>query len=72
MKLDEAAEGSHLIISAIEGGRTMRRRLAEVGIFEGEEIEIVRRGMGPLIVRAAGAKMAIGRGQASKIEVRPL
>jgi len=48
----------------------MQRRLSELGIYSGSRLEVVRNSGGPVIVLVLGTRFAIGRGQASKIEVR--
>ena len=45
------------------------RRLKALGIFEGQELELARRGS-PLIVKAAGGKVAIAEDIARQIVVR--
>lgn len=58
-------------ISAIHGGHVMLARLNAMGIHEG--VAIIRRNgqplRGPLVLEAAGSKLAIGFGMAQKIMV---
>ena len=56
---------------SIEGGKTLRKRLAELGLSSGDEIRVVQRhGHGPLILAVKeDTRMAIGRGMAEKILV---
>lgn len=56
---------------SIEGGKTLRKRLAELGLSAGDEVRVVQRhGRGPLILAVKeDTRMAIGRGMAEKILV---
>ncbi|MDP7395449.1 MAG: FeoA family protein [Lentisphaeria bacterium] len=45
------------------------QRLEALGIFEGQDMKLAKRG-NPLIVKAAGGKVAISRDLASQILVR--
>ncbi len=67
-----AAPCDHCLrLVGVEGGRTLRRRLTELGLNPGCELRVVQRHMGgPLIVAVKGdARMAIGRGMAQRIIV---
>lgn len=70
MPLTAAPSGKKLTLKAIAGGREMRRRLSELGLTTGIQFEIIQAcGGGPLLLRVAGSKIAIGRGMARHIEV---
>lgn len=63
-------EGSKVVIREIVGsGHGLKRRLLEMGLTPGTEVEVLRNGWGPVIVRFRGSSVAIGRGMASKIIV---
>jgi len=72
--LSAAPCGECLRLVGIEGGRRLRRRLAELGLNPGSVVRVVQRQSGgPLILAVKGdARMAIGRGMAHKIIVAPL
>ncbi len=55
----------------VAGGRTVRRRLAELGLNPGCNLRVVQsRGHGPLILAVKDdTRMAIGRGMAHRIMV---
>jgi ferrous iron transport protein A len=55
----------------VAGGRTVRRRLAELGLNPGCRLRVVQsRGHGPLILAVKDdTRMAIGRGMAHRIMV---
>ncbi len=68
LKAGEKAE-----IVRLSGGRGFVRRLQEMGLVPGQIIEIVRNTpVGPVELSVIGTHLAIGRGIASKITVRPL
>jgi len=58
---------------SIEGGRGLRRRLAELGIAPGCEVRVLQNYGGPLILAVKeDARMALGREMARRILVRPV
>jgi len=56
----------------IHGGWGILRRLAELGIYPGAIVRMENKSWGPVVVSVAGVRIAIGRGVASRIYVRPL
>lgn len=66
ISLDEGEEG---IVHSISGGWGLTSRLAAMGIAPGSKVKILRNDRGPLLVVTNGTRIAIGRGQASKIIV---
>lgn len=69
MNLLEVAEGRESEIKKINAGHGLMLRLSELGLFEGSKVEVLRNKQGPVIIRVFGSTLALGRGQASKIEV---
>lgn len=68
--LTEMMEGEEGTVHSILGGHGLIGRLASMGIFPGARIKVFRKGWwGPVIVIAEGTKIAVGRGQASRIMV---
>ena len=61
--------GAHGVVHQIAAGTCATKRLYEIGINPGTEIEVVKNDVGPLILSLAGHKIAIGRGLAQKIVV---
>jgi len=62
----------HATIVALGGGHGMLSRMATLGFTPGAEVTMVQNfGRGPLIVQVRGARFALGRGEARKIQVRP-
>ncbi|NWF51740.1 MAG: ferrous iron transport protein A [Nitrospirae bacterium] len=62
--LREGEEGS---IYSIFGRRGILNRLASMGLVPGTKIKVLRNSWGPVIVLASNTRLAIGRGQATKI-----
>lgn len=59
-----------LFISTIEGGKTIQTRLAQLGIFPGMKLQIINNySNGQLMVKAKGARIALGKGLGSMILV---
>jgi len=70
--LAEAPEGSRVVVVGLAvGGWGIRRRLLEMGISPGSVLEVVSNFRGPVVVRVRGVVMALGRGMAAKVLVRP-
>jgi len=73
MPLTMASSGESVRVIALDSGRQMRRRLADLGIAEGQVLTVIQSGgRGAVIVSLQGdARMAIGHGMAHKIRVVP-
>ncbi len=71
MALSMASPGEKLVLSHIAGGRQMRAQLKEMGLTEGVELEVLSDCGGPVVVAVGGTRLALGRGVAAKIMVRP-
>lgn len=70
ISLAELPANDHAKILSFSGGRTMVNRLAALGFTPGAKIDMAQNyGHGPLIVTVRGARVALGRGEASKIIV---
>lgn len=68
-----ARKGEKVKVVGIAGGEGMVRRLAEMGLYPGVEIEIISNGQrGPTIVGICEAKVGLGHGMAGRIFVEPL
>jgi Fe2+ transport system protein FeoA len=58
------------IIHSLMGGRALTSRLATLGFTPGTELLMVQNyGWGPVIVQVRGTRIALGRGEARKIQV---
>lgn len=68
-----AQEGETLRVVALTGGRNLARRLTEMGVPVGAELELVQSGgNGPMVIAVGGTRLGLGRGMAQKIMVTPV
>jgi ferrous iron transport protein A len=71
VSLDQLAPGARAFVSKLQGGKGFASRLAGMGISVGCQIEVLQNpARGPLLVLVRGTRIALGRGEASKIFVR--
>lgn len=65
-----AREGERVKVSRVSGGRGLVRRLIDIGLRPGTEIEIVSASRtGPFVIRLGGQRLGVGFGMAKKIFV---
>ncbi|MGC9778165.1 MAG: ferrous iron transport protein A [Candidatus Heimdallarchaeota archaeon] len=58
------------IVGKIVGGRTACKRLNELGLIPGVEVEMINKIVsGPVMIKVKGSKLALGRGLASKVYI---
>jgi len=71
-RLDSVDAGSYVVVT-LGGGTGFLRKLAGLGIYTGSRIELIRsaKGHGPLILTVKGSQVALGRGVAARIFVKP-
>jgi ferrous iron transport protein A len=63
--------GERGVVTELTGGRGVLSRMASLGFTPGAEVTIMQNfGRGPIIARVRDARIALGRGEASKIRVR--
>ena len=68
--LSSASTGERLVIAALQAGKGLRRRLADLGLPVGSEIEVVHcRQGGRLIVAREMSRVALGASMTRKIMV---
>ncbi len=69
--LDQLCPGQRGRISALTGNDALVQRLMEMGLFEGEEIEVVALApLGdPLEVRLGDSRLSLRRGEAARVQV---
>ena len=69
--LERVKDGVEAVVRQIHGGRTLRQRLARLGVNPGDKVRVIRTGHfgGPVLIEVHGAEVAIGRGMAQKIEL---
>lgn len=65
--------GGRAVVVGLPAGRGQQRRLASMGLTMGAEVEsLISRGRGPIVVAVRQTRLALGRGIASHVQVRPL
>jgi Fur family ferric uptake transcriptional regulator len=70
--LSLAQEGEFGIVQEFIGGAGAQLRLATIGLRNGDEVEVItNNGQGQLVVAVSGTRLALGRGIARKIMVKP-
>ena len=67
--LADIGDGRIAVIQSILGGRSVTKRLADLGLKEGTEIKVIGRILfsGPVQVEVCGSRLVLGRGLASRI-----
>jgi ferrous iron transport protein A len=68
--LSDTVAGEDSTVLSFQGGRGVISRLAALGFTPGVKVSTIQNyGRGPLIVTVRGTRVALGRGEASKIIV---
>ena len=71
MSLAQIETGSKVLVENLSAGQRFRHRMAELGIFPGALIRVLKReGRGPLLIQIGGSRLMLGRRMAEKITVR--
>ncbi|MEA3343039.1 MAG: FeoA family protein [archaeon] len=70
MALSMANEGSVVKIKDIVSGERMKKRLGELGLYEGTSVLVSKNDVcGPVVLKVLDSSIVVGRGQAMKIMV---
>ena len=73
MPLSMVSQGTEVCLAEIRGGIRMRKRLADLGLTCGMNLQTVcNTGNGPVILKVKDSRLAIGRGMLHHILVEPL
>lgn len=72
MPMAFAPIGSTVEIVKILMGQTLNKKLMEMGLSTGSQIQIVKNDGGQLILGVAGSKLALGQGMGQKIMVKTI
>jgi len=71
MSLAHSETGSKVLVQDLRAGQRFRHRMAELGIFPGALIRVLKKeGRGPLLIQIGGSRLMLGRRMAEKITVR--
>jgi ferrous iron transport protein A len=68
--LAELPTGVHAVVRVLRGGKGFLARVAAMGITPGVEVMVIQNyHRGPMLIEVRDTEMALGRGEALKIEV---
>lgn len=70
--ITDLREGDEGVISSIDGGSSLTSRLAGMGIVTGARFRIAQNSGGLVVVSVGSTRIALGRGEASKITARKI
>lgn len=72
--LVELKEGMSASVVSVEGGSALEGKLYSLGVREGAIVKkvagVFRRG--PIVIKIGSSQIAMGRGMASKVKVKPV
>jgi ferrous iron transport protein A len=72
VSLTDLGPGECGLVTYLRGGRGLVSRLVALGFTPGALVEVMRNaGRGPIIVQVLDTQVALGRGQAMHVQVRP-
>ncbi len=72
LPLSMVGPGKKVKLIEITAGTKLRRRLTELGLTPGVELQIMQDQGGPLLLSVYNSRLAVGRGMAHKILVEPV
>ncbi len=68
--LSDLPAGTRGVVRGLRGGREFASRVAVLGFTVGAEVTVVQNyGRGPIIAAVRDTRVALGRGEAAKIQV---
>lgn len=67
--LSFANQGVYVKIKEIIGGKTISKKLKEMGFVDGMKIKVMRNDIGPVVVKVGESRIILGRGMANKVMV---
>ena len=72
--LDQLRVGQRAVVAAVEGDPFLLQRLMEMGLMEGEEIEVLALApLGdPIEIRTGNSRLSLRKREAAGIHTRPL
>jgi Fe2+ transport system protein FeoA len=71
MPLDSVNKGKKVMLNKIEYGQHLRKKLQDMGLTPGVLFSVISKtNRGPIIIEVRGARLALGRGIAEKIDVQ--
>ncbi len=70
--LSEVAAGSTVVLEQVGQGKRLRERLLSMGLPPGVTLQVLGNRGGAVVVGRGASRIAIGRGMAARLLVRPL
>jgi ferrous iron transport protein A len=70
--LSSIEQGRTVRIVKVEAGKGLQARIRNLGIMEGDTVQVILNARGPLIIAKQNLRLALGRGMSSKIFVEEL
>jgi ferrous iron transport protein A len=71
--LSRVDEGKDVEIYCVKCGHRLKKRLCDLGLFDGTIINIIKNDKsGPLVIKVKDSKIVVGRGQAEQINVEEI
>jgi len=68
--LGELPTGAHAVVRSLLGGKGFSARVASMGVTPGAEVTVIQNyRQGPMLIEVRDTRVALGRGEALKIEV---
>jgi len=72
MPLAMVRPGEQVTLVAVNAGRGLTRRLADMGLYPGVSVRVVQSHPGPFLLQLGASKLALGHGIAHKILVKAM
>ncbi len=70
VSLDQLPQGSQAVVAQLRAGNELTSRLAAMGLSAGARLVVLQNsGHGPMLVNVRDTRIALGRGEASKVLV---
>ncbi len=70
MSLSKVSIGKKVVLNNINYGLSLKKKLQDMGLTPGVRFSIISKtNSGPIIIEIRGARLALGRGIAEKIDV---
>lgn len=70
MKLSDLKSGDHGIVKSFDGDTHFRKKMVEMGLIKGKEIEVVNgRSGSPFVLQVGGSQIMVGWGMVEKIGI---
>ena len=69
VRLSQTEAGERVVILNHSGGDQVERRLLDMGLTRGTEVEVLSQNEGPMVISCRGSRLALGKGLSENITV---